>query len=389
MNALQHVENLLGGLACSILSLFSFLLPWNKPSDSAKVKRVLCVKFWGIGSLILATPFFEEAKRVFPNAEIELLTLSGNRGVAKMLPGLDRVHYLDLGCNLFQAVVAFVRCMFAMRSNRYDVLLDLEFYTRASAVLAFFSGAATRVGYHSQGVWRGTFHTHRIAFNVYRHVTANFRNLLEPFGAVCADQPLMPRLVFGEDGRREVDSLLAKCGCQKPFFVVNVNAGELAYERRWAPERFAELVSRLCDRHDAEVFFIGSPSERAYVASVTERVGRGAGRVHNVAGNLSLDGLAELFRRSAFVVTNDSGPLHLAVAVGTNVAAFFGPETPVLYGPVGDGHLVFFPSIPCAPCINAERAKDLKCWQPTVRCQDSIGVDEVFNRVEAAFGDRL
>lgn len=389
MNTLQYVENLLGGLACTILSLFSFLLPWNKTPDSTKVKRVLCVKFWGIGSLILATPFFEEAKRTFPNAEIELLTLSGNRGVVKMLPGIDREHYLDLGCNLFQAVAAFTRCMFAMRSNRYDVLVDLEFYTRASAILAFFAAAATRVGYHSQGVWRGNFHTHRIAFNVYRHVTANFHNLLEPFGVECTDQPLMPRLVLGDEGGGEVDALLARHGVEKPFFVVNVNAGELAYERRWAPERFAELVSRLCDRHDADVFFVGSPSERTYVASVVDRVSGGAGRVHDVTGDLSLDGLAELFRRCAFVVTNDSGPLHLAVAVGAKVAAFFGPETPVLYGPVGDGHLVFFPSIPCAPCINAERAKDLKCWQPTVRCQDSITVDEVFERVEAAFGGRL
>lgn len=385
MKTLQYIENLLGGLACSILSLFSFLLVTNKTPEPSKVKRVLCVKFWGIGSLILATPFLEEAKRTFPNAKIELLTLSGNKGVVKMLPGVDAVHYLDLGSNLFEAICAFVRCMFSVRTMGYDVLIDLEFYTRASAILAFFSGAATRVGYHSQGVWRGNFHTHRIAFNVYRHVTANFYNLLEPFGVKPACDAINPKVSLGAGGEKEVVGLLKRLGVAGPFFVVNVNAGELAYERRWAPERYVALVSDLCAEYKATALFVGSPSEREYVNSVVERIAPGAGQAVNIAGELSLDGLGELFKQCSFVVTNDSGPLHLAVAVGARVASFFGPETPVLYGPVGVGHLVFFSCAPCSPCINAERAKDLQCWQSTVRCQEEIGVDETLVRIRSEF----
>lgn len=385
MKTLQYLENLLGGVACSMLSLFSVLLGKGDHPEPAKVKRVLCVKFWGIGSLILATPFFREAKRIFPNATIEVLTLSGNRGVVKMLPGVDRVHFLDIGSNVPGAIIAFLKSMFAMRRLRADVFIDLEFYTRASAIMTLFSGSAVRVGYHSQGVWRGNFHTHKIAFNHYRHVTANFYNLLEPFGVAPESNALPPEVVIAASAKGEVDSLLEAHGIGEMFIVVNVNAGELAYERRWAPERFAELTGKLCEKWGLVAVFVGSPGERDYVESVVQAVRPGKGRVLNVAGQLSLDCLGELFSRSSFVLTNDSGPLHLAVAMGARVAAVFGPETPVLYGPVGEGHVTFFADIPCSPCINVERAKRLQCWQPTIRCQDKLTVESLQSLIEKEF----
>ena len=381
METLQRIENLFGGLACSMLSLFCFMLPKKSTPKQSEVKRVLCVKFWGIGSLILATPFLEKAKTAFPNAKIELLTLASNKDVVKMLRHVDKVHYLDLGDNTIKAFLAFIRCLFSVRAMRFDVLVDLEFYTRASAILAFFSNAAVRVGYYSPGVWRGRFHTHRIAFNPYRHVTANFHNLLEPFGIEPELYALQPHVKIERGGKREVDQLLDELGGIPNFFVVNVNAGELAYERRWPPERFAELVSRLCDSCSLTALFVGSSSEREYVCSVIRSVSLRRGALHNVAGRLSLNGLGELFKRSSFLVTNDSGPLHLAVAVGTPVAAFFGPETPVLYGPVGQEHVVFFSQRPCSPCISAERAKQLFCWQDSVRCQREITVDDAYNSI--------
>jgi len=389
MKTLQYIENLLGGFACAILSLFSFFLSKTTRPDPLKVSRVLCVKFWGIGSLILATPFLEEAKRTFPNAKIELLTLSGNKGVVKMLSDVDHVHYLDLGCNIFEAIVAFMQSMRNVRSMRPDVLIDLEFYTRASAILAFFSGAPTRVGYHSQGVWRGNFHTNRIAFNVYRHVTANFYNLLEPFGVKSVHTPLMPKVSLDPRAVAEVDGLLGRLVVEKPFIIVNVNAGELAYERRWAPERYVKLVQSLCIKHGTTALFVGSPSEKEYVESVVSLIKMDRGRVLNIAGEVSLDGLGELFKRCAFVITNDSGPLHLAVAVNTRIVSFFGPETPVLYGPVGEGHCVLFANSPCSPCINVERAKSLQCWQPNIRCQDEMTVEKALNRISAEFGSLL
>lgn len=389
MKTLQYLENLLGGFACSILSLFSILLGKGDHPEPDKVKRVLCLKFWGIGSLILATPLFREAKRSFPNATIELLTLSGNRSVVKMLPGVDRVHYLDIGGNVLWAIISFLKTMVAVRRLRADVLIDLEFYTRASAIMALFSGSVVRVGYHSQGVWRGNFHTHRIPFNHYRHVTANFYNLLEPFGIDPQNKALTPEVEIAASARDEVHALLEAHGIGEGFVVVNVNAGELAYERRWAPERFAELTGRLCKKWGLVAVFVGSPDEEEYVDSVVRAVRPGKGRVVSLAGQLTLDGLGELFARCLFVMTNDSGPLHLAVAMGARVAAIFGPETPVLYGPVGEGHVTFFADVPCSPCINVERAKHLNCWQPTIRCQDSLDVDSVLSRLEKEFADVL
>lgn len=121
------------------------------------VEKVLVVKFFGIGSLVLATPLFREARKLFPNADIHLLTLASNRQIVQMIPDLDRVHFIDLGSNVFSAMAAFTAGLFRTFKQRHDVLIDMEFYTRASAIMSLASRARIRIGYHSHGVIEETF----------------------------------------------------------------------------------------------------------------------------------------------------------------------------------------------------------------------------------------
>lgn len=345
------------------------------------------VKFFGIGSLVLSTPFFRAAREQFPNAKIHLLTLSSNREITPMMPDVDFVHFVDLGGNVFAAIGAFIACLIKTFQGRYDVLIDMEFYTRASAVVSLASWAPVRVGYHSRGVYRGNIQSHRVPFNAYWHVTKNFVALLEPFGCDVSACDTLPQISIATDLNNNALQLV---NAQDDAFVVfNPNAGELAYERRWAPERFAQLAAKLCDRYGVACLFIGAPSERSYVQGCVDEAQKLGANALNTAGDLNLEGMAQICRESRLVITNDSGPLHIAAATHTPVVGFFGPETPVLYGPAGEGHLIFHQDLSCSPCINIEQSKLLKCWHDRPICQEITQVDEVFKAICKAYGKIL
>jgi len=389
MKTLQAIERLCGGVACSVLGSLSWLLP-SGPVPVENVRRVLLVKFWGIGSLVLAAPLFNKTRETFPGAEIVLMTLSANQGVVKMLPGIDRVEFVDLGSSLASAIWAYLRCLHKAFHLRPDVMLDMEFYTKASAILSFFTRAPMRVGYHSPGVWRGNVHNYPIAFNVYWHVSSNFLSMLEPFGVVPDKTPRQSELLGLEHCRILGQQVLARHGLESgAYILVNVNAGELAVERRWPRERFAELSARLFQAFGLPVVYVGSRAETTYTSQAWALAEQAGATGQNLVGALSLDELVGLCALSALVITNDSGPLHLAVAAGARTVSFFGPETPVLYGPTGSDHLVMFADIPCSPCINAEHGKRTFCWRGTLHCQMGVSVQQALEGIVRRFGSIL
>lgn len=354
------------------------------------VQKMLVVKFFGIGSLVLATPFFREVRKRFPNAEIHLLTLSSNRAVMEMIGDVDKVHFVDLGGSVFAAIGAYVGCLWSTFRQRYDVVIDMEFYTRASAVVSLASRARVRIGYHAQGIYRGDIQSHRVPFNKYWHVSRNFLSLLEPYGYRVDEQEALPNLNVPEGYMEPAQAVLNALGGEGArYIVVNVNAGELAYERRWFPERFADLAARLTTTFDLPCVFIGAPSERDYVDVVVQDAELRGAQALNTAGDLDLTSMAQLCRDGALVISNDSGPLHIAAATGTSVVGFFGPETPVLYGPAGPGHMVFHKNLSCSPCINIEQGKRFKCWHATPICQEATTVDNAFTAIHEKYGTML
>ncbi|MCW8914961.1 MAG: glycosyltransferase family 9 protein [Magnetovibrio sp.] len=385
--SLQHVEKLFGTMICALLHGPAKLIPKPQNMNPDHVKKVLVVKFFGIGSLVLATPFFRQAKKKFPNAEIHLLTLSSNRVVMDMIEDIDQTHYVDLGGNVVAAIGAYVGTLWRAFRGHYDVLIDLEFYTRASAVVALASWAPVRIGYHASGIYRGGLHSHRVPFNSYWHVKRNFLSLLEPYGYCHSGNIVQPMLNIPDAITDKVQPFIDKTDGR--YVVINVNAGELAYERRWDPKSFAALAARLSMKYEIPCIFIGAPSERVYVQAVVDQAVSQGGHAINSAGELDLVSMTQLCRESNLVISNDSGPLHVAAATGVPVVGFFGPETPVLYGPVGVGHLVFHEPLSCSPCINIEQGKRLKCWHDRAICQEATSVEKAFSEISKTFDDVL
>lgn len=383
------VDKFLGPVLCQLLVALKPLLRRGAASD-APVKKILVVKMWGLGSLVLASPLFEQIRERHPGARIDFVTLKENAAILDLYPQVERRWLPDLGAGIPAFLWQTLTVLRGIRRERYDLLLDLEFFTRFTAVFSLLAGARRTHGYHAKGSGRGQLHDVQVPFNVYKHVTANFLALLRgtPLEQVLPFDPdapdgLPPLALPGRAWERCHEALAADPAWRddRPTVVVNPNAGDMALERRWPVEQVVTLVDALAERGDLNLVLSGSPSERAYVDGLAARLARPE-RVVNLAGRVGLHEFVALLERAAVVVTNDSGPLHLAAAAGASTVALFGPETPVLYRPLRSRpeqrHAVHYLGLPCSPCMFVHDNKVIDCWFAKARCMSGIQPPAVY-----------
>lgn len=173
---------------------------------------------------------------------------------------------------------------------------------------------------------------------------------------------------------------------------LNINTGELALERRWPQEYWVELVKLILQEYkDFDIVFVGNENESRYIDIVLNKITVGSFkeeyvRLKNFAGKFNFLQLSEVLLRGKLFITADSGPLHLADMLAVPTISFFGPETPVLYGPESKNHFVFFKNIDCSPCINVHAGKLVKCVKKYPECMKSITVKEVWEKVREFLG---
>ena len=362
------------------------------PPDPRRVRRILVVKFLGMGSVLLATPLLRQLKAAYPGARITFLTFEANAELVRRLECVDEVCVVPrsgLG-TLLACVPALV---LRLRAARYDLALDLEFYSRLSNLLSWASGAGRRVGFFVRARWRGSLLTDAVYFNPTLPYGRAVLALLHPLGIEPgpATSLLAPRVGIDEGAAARARLETLGVPGQGALVVVNVNASDLCDERRWPGERYARLV----ERFEAEIapverfIFIGAPSEAAVVRGVLDQVAPDArGRCLDLAGRTTLVELIVLLQRAVLMVTNDSGPLHLAASLGVPTVSLYGPETPALYGPVGDNHLVFYAGHWCSPCLSVYNAKIAMCRGEN-ECMRRITLDEVVQRTAVFCRERV
>ena len=384
MRALQAVDRRLGPLAGLLLRPAALF----RRRIQGSARRLLVVKFWGIGSLQLATPAVHALRLRHPHATISLLTLSGNREFAEGLQVFDEVRCLDLAARGKAALaLRLLRMLRELRASRFDRVYDFEFFTWFSALASLASGAPRTFGFAAPSVRRGGLHTDTVPFNRYWHVARNFRALAG--GENGADVTPKELSVFRvrPEHEEELAQVLEASG--RALVVINPNAGDLAPERRWPADRFGAVAARLVREDGAHVVVTGAPSERDKTRAVLSAAGPyPSGRLQDLGGALSIGALHALFRRAHLVISNDSGPMHLAAAQGVPTLGIFGPETPVMYAPLGLQTRVHYAPPLCSPCINVHNAKVLSCVHGQPECLMRVEAEDVLASARAFLGAR-
>ena len=369
------IDEIIGTLCCFVLSIFNSIATSTKENcPDSETNTILLMKFWGMGSITLTSPAILALRKQYPQAHITFLTFTGNRDIIEALQLVDSIVEIDNKL-IFSFLLSLPITFYRLRIRKFDLVIDFEFFTRFSAITSYLVCKRERVGFYDKRAYRGNLHTKKVPFNINAHVTENFCSLVRAVGVDCNPKRLVP-LCIDKASDRYVEELLDTKGATPgdTVIVINVNASTLSLQRRWPRENYKEIIAVLADTGALKVILIGAEADFEYVQSLCKAT-RNSDCVINLAGKTTVLQLLSLLKRSRLLITNDSGPLHFAAALGVPTISFFGPETPVLYGPLGEGHTIFYKNIDCSPCIHAVNTKLTNCTNPI--CMDTITVDEV------------
>lgn len=354
----------------------------KKKGDKTKIDKILMIKFWGIGNLVMLLPTIKAIRQHYPNAQLDMFTLLQNRQVFYRNSFIDNIHLLS-NKNLLSFVSTFMKAVFQLRRKRYDMILDFEQFAKISSVFALLIRGQERIGFDTPGQGRGIAYTRKVAYLDFTHMVETFFRIAKGAGVDKADlSPL--KLHVEEAERKRVELFFQENGIGKNDFLVGVHIGSgdnMMAQRRWEIEKFAQLTDMLIDRHKLTIIFTGAGKDESKLVERTVSLMKN--RSINAVNQLSLKELAFLIEQCRFFISNDTAPVHIASAMKTPVVAFFGPNTPYLYGPRGKNDLVFYRDLFCSPCITNYNAKIHKCDHS--KCMKAIIVEEVLEGIEKKY----
>jgi ADP-heptose:LPS heptosyltransferase len=373
--AMQTIDRYAGQLVCRVLSLVS-----RKNAETPKQpKHILIIKMFGMGSIVLMTPMLRALKKQNPGCTLSFVTLAENSSLPSLYGITDAVYPVRRS-SIALFFLDSCRALLRLRKQGVDISVDAEFFSRYTAVFCFLVGAQYRVGFYSRDIFRGNLIDYRGYFNPYRHMVNNFLELGEGLPGTWNDV----RLSYPETGPevklrvRQKLSDLDK-GQSAPPVLINPNVSDTstAIDRSWPLERFVAVAAHLGSRGYTP-FFIGSSLQKARTEEAAVKTGGGA---VSAAGLLDIGELLALMKESFLLITNDSGPLHLAVSVNLPTFSFFGTESPIMYGHRSPVHHLFFKELACSPCLSVFNFKRGKCEFGS-RCLTMISAEDVVARFE-------
>lgn len=367
------------------------------PPTPARPKRVLFIELSEMGSTILADPALRKAKTKL-GAELFFVIFAGNRSSLDLLGTVPPENIFTLREDSLVTLAAdTLRFLAWTRRRGIDAVIDLELFSRFTALLTGASGAASRVGFHrfcGEGLYRGEMLTHRVAYNPHLHIAKNFIALVNSLLAAEPELPYCKQLIGDEEislpvlrfSESELAGMRRRVAEHYPEYdtdrhrlvLINPNASEMLPQRRWPAERFIELTRRILEAApDVLVLITGAPAERAEASAQCAAVG--SLRCVNFAGAVQLAELPLLYSISTLMVTNDSGPGHFSAITPLSVFVLFGPETPKLYGSLGKATPIYA-GLACSPCVSAANHRKTPCTDN--KCLQAISVEQVFAAIE-------
>jgi heptosyltransferase-2 len=343
-----------------------------RESTMGRINRILVIQTAFIGDVILTLPLIQVLKDFFAGAVIDIVVVPRSAEVCSNHPDVGEVVVYDKR-GKDKGVGGLLRMVRALRKRRYDLALAPHRSLR-SAMLAFLAGIPLRIGFR-RSVGRFLF-TKRVEYQEDVHEVERNLALLTAVGIESVPKEL-PRVVPGNKEKLQVDRLLATAGWGPAVRMIAIAPGTVWNTKRWLKERFAELAGMMATE-GTKVVLIGGPEDRELCEEIRSQ-SRSAD-VLNATGELSLLGSAELIRRCDVAVSNDSAPLHLAVAVGTPVVAIFGATVPEFgfapYGP--HDAVVEVRGLTCRPCSIHGGPE---CPIKTFDCMKRITAERVYAKV--------
>jgi len=305
-------------------------------------RHILFVKPSSLGDMVHAMPTCAAIRRAYPKARLTWLVKHQWAGFVERIDGVDRVWPVK------STLKGWISQVSPLRAERFDLVVDLQGLFR-SAAIGWFSGSPLLVGFANGREGSSWFYSRRVPVpQLEMHAVDRYLLVAKAMGAVESGAPEF-RFRIPPTDYEEVDRLLIRSGVSPGTSWVAMNVSARWPTKRWPAASFAEVADRLRQEGYGAVVMIGGPDERAEVAAVSGMMKTSA---IDLAGATTVGLLPALLSKASLLITNDSGPMHVAAAVGTPVVALFGPTSAIRTGPYGVGHDVLTGKIPCSPCFS-------------------------------------
>jgi predicted lipopolysaccharide heptosyltransferase III len=306
--------------------------------SSEPVPSLLLFKLRYIGDVLLTTPAIRALRRAYPSSEISMLVNKGTEDVLRHNPHLTRVLTIDRRKIERESLATRLRYEWEMitrlRALRPTIAVDFDSGERA-AYLAFGSGAALRVGFHRTHGIRRLLYNRRITVGKGLHTVERNLALVEQALGVKRDETTL-ELPIGETERHSIAAWLERHNLLAGRYVV-LHPGARYPHKRWPIEKWTQLAARLRERSGLQLVIVGGDAEQGAAQAIASGL---TVPPFSLVGQTSVLELAALCQRAALFIGNDSGPSHIAAAVGTRVISLFGPTDPVVWRPWGPDHVV-------------------------------------------------
>jgi ADP-heptose:LPS heptosyltransferase len=366
-------------------------------------RNILFIQLAEMGTMVVAYPAMRKARELFPDATLYFLCFEQIRASVEVLGIIPPENIITIDA---RSLASLVRDTLAFpgraRRRSIDTVINMEAFVRYSSIVSWLSGARRRVGFHrfnQEGLYTGNLLTHQVLYNAHIHTAHTFLDLVHALEAPpdqiprvkrprASDSFEVPRVAADATAAAEIWRKLEvfdpRIGPHRKLVVLNPNASDQFPMRRLPLESFVEIARELLKDPDVFILITGVASEGPDAQHICARVG--SPRVLDLTGRTTLLELLYVFDLAHVLVTNDSGPAHLAALTKIHVIVFFGPETPERYRPLTANSDVVHAGFTCSPCIGPHNQRLSPCNDNL--CLKSVDIRDVValvrSRLEAA-----
>lgn len=333
-------------------------------------QKILITRLRFIGDVVLTTPVIRAVRRKFPNSYIAYLADKNAITLLENNPYLDELIPFDFGWTLKEQI-SFIK---EIRSKKFDLVIDL-FGNPRSAILSFLSGAKVRIG--GAFGWRKFLYTHPIPrTNEQKNAIKFHIDYLKPIGIEVNDD-FETEIFLTDEERNWAKNYLKSKGVDLGKKIIGIHPGATWPAKMWLKENFAKLADKIVTKIGADVIITHSEKETDLAIEVFNLTLK---RNIFILDSLNLRQLASVLSLLDLYISNDCGPMHIAVAVGTKTIGLFGPGEEDIWFPYPEskGHKALRVDVECHPChldfCNREGEDYMKCMK-------LLTVDMVFNEV--------
>ncbi len=326
--------------------------------------KLLIIKPSSLGDVVHSLPFLNVMRESFPSTEIHWVIAKGLEGLLENHPMVQKLVVINKDQwkemkKMRGTLSEFRRLVGALKGESYDIAVDLQGLLR-SGILTAASKAPVRLGFREAREGSRLFYTQSITGGREIHAVDRYLKIASALGCDTRTVAFPMPLVNESLKIRRLKQEIGEYAVFAP--------GARWKTKQWSAERFGRLSALL----SIPSIIIGSGADEALAEKAAAY---SKGKAISMAGKTDIKELISLIRKAVFMVTNDSGPMHIAAACGVPVVALFGPTNPAKTGPYGRGHSIIRGDCACAPCYK-KQCKD-------IRCMDSISVDEVYEAVRS------